>query len=77
MIAAIKEYANFILDYRNNYNHNWKAHLSNFIGVAIATVLVDFVWDLGALSGSFVFFILLLVFEFIWLNILFILRKHS
>ncbi|TCQ74446.1 hypothetical protein EDF68_11611 [Ochrobactrum sp. BH3] len=76
MLAAIKNYIDFMLDYSNNYNNDWKEYLRFFIGFAIATIIVDFVLELDWATGAVVFLFVLLLFEFIWVNILFIFRKR-
>lgn len=76
MLAAVKNYIDFMIDYSKNYNNDWKEYLRFFIGFAIAIILVDFVLELDWVTGSIVFLFVLLLFEFIWVNILFIFRKR-
>ncbi|PJO48224.1 hypothetical protein CQ054_21655 [Ochrobactrum sp. MYb29] len=76
MPSAVKNYIDFILDYNNNYNNDWKEYLRFFIGFAISTILVDFFLELDWVTGAAVFLFLLLLFEFLWVNILFIFRKR-
>jgi len=77
MLKSFKNYIDFMLDYSTNYNNNWKEYLRFFIGLSIATILVDFVLELDWVTGSIVFLFVLLLFEIIWANILFIFRKHN
>lgn len=77
MLSAFKNYINFLLDCQNNFNNDWKEYLRFFIGFAIATIVVDFILDLDWGVGAIVFLFILLLFDFIWVNILFLLRRKK
>lgn len=77
MLSAFKNYIDFMLDYKNKFDNNWRDYLRFSIGFAIATVVVDFILDLNWGIGAIVFLTILLVFDFIWVNILFAFRKRK
>ncbi len=70
MLSAFKNYIDFMLDYKNNFNNDWKEYLRFFIGFAIATIVVDFILELNWAAAAIVFVSILLLFDFIWVNIL-------
>lgn len=75
MLSAFKNYIQFILDYKNNFNNSWSENLRFIIGFAVAIIVVDFILHVDWAIGGLAYIILLLLFEFIWINILFISRK--
>ena len=77
MLSAFKNYIDFMLDYKNNFNNDWKEYLRFFIGFAIATIVVDFILELNWAVAAIVFVSILLLFDFIWVNILFVLRRKK
>lgn len=76
MMYFVKNYIYFMLECQRKYDNSWKEYLRFFVGAAIATILVDFSLELDLVTGSVVFLLILLLFEFIRVNILFIFRKR-
>lgn len=77
MLSAFKKYIDFILDYKNNFNNSWIESLRFFIGFVVAIIVVDFILDLDWVMGGVAYILLLLLFEFIWVNILFIFKRRT
>lgn len=77
MLSAFKNYIDFMLDYIINFNNSWIESLRFFIGFVVAIIVVDFILDLDWVVGSVAYILLLLLFEFIWVNILFVIRKRK
>ncbi len=77
MLSALKNYIDFILDYKNNFNNSWIENLRFFIGFFAAFIVVDIILKLDWAVGGVVYILLLLLFEFIWVNILFMFTKRK